>query len=148
LKQYLDIRNAEKIGQLERRFEEDVRRVRVSSYVTDPYILKGADVEFIDCIINRIDENLVNPQFSVETLASMMGMTRANLHLKVKNVTGISPVDLIRRIRIETACRMIRDGKYSLTEIAEKTGFNSTSYFTVTFKKVAGCTPSEYSSKL
>lgn len=148
LKLYLDIRNAEKIGQLERRFEEDVRRVRVSSYVTDPYILKGSDVEFIDCIINRIDENLVNPQFSVEALASMMCMTRANLHLKVKNVTGISPVDLIRRIRIETACRMIRDGKYSLTEIAEKTGFNSTSYFTVTFKKVAGCTPSEYSSKL
>ena len=148
LKQYLDIRNAEKIGQLERRFEEDVRRVRLSSYVTDPYLLKSSDVDFIDCVINNIDENLVNSQFSVESLAAMMNMTRANLHLKVKNVTGLSPVELIRKIRIEAACRMIRNGKYTLTEIAEKSGFNSTSYFTVTFKKVAGCTPTEYSAKL
>lgn len=148
LKEYLDTRNAEKIGQLERRFEEDVRRVRVASYVTDPYLLKNSDIEFIDRTINNIDENLVNPQFSVEALASMMNMTRANLHLKVKSMTGISPVELIRKIRVEYACRMIREGKYTLTEIGERSGFNSTSYFTVTFKKVAGCTPSEYSSKL
>jgi AraC-like DNA-binding protein len=148
LKKYMDTRNAEKIGQLERRFEEDVRRVRVASYVTDPYLLKTSDVEFIDRVINNIDENLVNPQFSVEALASMMNMTRANLHLKVKNMTGISPVELIRKNRIDVACRMIREGKYTLTEIGEKAGFNSTSYFTVTFKKVTGCTPSEYSSKL
>ena len=148
LKKHLDTRNAEKIGQLEHRYEEDVRRVRVASYVMDPYLLKASDMEFIDGVINHIDANLVNPQFSVESLAAMMGMTRANLHLKVKNITGISPVELIRKIRIEAACRMIREGKRTLTEIAEKTGFNSTSYFTVTFKKVAGCTPSEYSSKL
>jgi AraC-like DNA-binding protein len=147
LKAYMEIRNAEKIGQLKRRYEEDVRRVRVASYVTDPYLLKASDVEFIDRVINHIDENIVNPQFSVEALSSMMNMTRANLHLKVKNMTGISPVELIRKIRIEAACRMIRAGRYTLTEIAEKSGFNSTSYFTVTFKKVAGCTPSEYSSK-
>lgn len=147
LKKHLDTRNAEKIGQLEHRYEEDVRRVRVASYVTDPYLLKASDMEFIYSAINHIDANLVNPQFSVEALAAMMSMTRANLHLKVKNVTGISPVELIRKIRIEAACRMIREGKYTLTEIAEKTGFNSTSYFTVTFKKVAGCTPSEYLTK-
>ena len=147
MKKHLDTRNAEKIGQLEHRYEEDVRRVRVASYVTDPYLLKSSDMEFIYSAINHIDANLVNPQFSVEALAAMMSMTRANLHLKVKNVTGISPVELIRKIRIEAACRMIREGKYTLTEIAEKTGFNSTSYFTVTFKKVAGCTPSEYLTK-
>ena len=147
LKKHLDTRNAEKIGQLEHRYEEDVRRVRVASYVTDPYLLKASDMEFLDSAINHIDANLVNPQFSVEALAVMMNMTRANLHLKVKNMTGISPVELIRKIRVEAACRMIRERKYTLTEIAEKTGFNSASYFTVTFKKVAGCTPGEYLTK-
>lgn len=147
LKKHLDTRNAEKIGQLEHRYEEDVRRVRVASYITDPYLLKASDMEFLDSAINHIDANLVNPQFSVEALAAMMNMTRANLHLKVKNMTGISPVELIRKIRVDAACRMIRERKYTLTEIAEKTGFNSASYFTVTFKKVAGCTPGEYLTK-
>ena len=87
LKKHLDTRNAEKIGQLEHRYEEDVRRVPVASYVTDPYLLKASDMEFLDSAINHIDANLVNPQFSVEALAAMMNMTRANLHLKVKNMT-------------------------------------------------------------
>lgn len=147
-KKYFDIRNEKKIQQIGSQFEENVRRVRISLYVTDPYLLKPSEVEFINRLIGLVDLNIMNPQFSVEALASMMNMTRANLHLKVKAITGVSPVDLIRKIRVEAACKMIKEGEYTLAEIAERSGFNSVSYFTVTFKKITGCTPGEYSSKL
>lgn len=148
MKKFMDNRNAEKIGLIERKYEEDIRRARIASYVSGPYLLKPADEAFLEQVFNYIDSNLVNQQFSVEMLASMLGMTRANLHLKVKTMTGSSPVELIRRIRVEAACRLIREGRMSLTDIGEQVGFNSTSYFTVAFKKVLGCTPSEYAATL
>ena len=143
-----DLKNAEKIDVLERKHEEDVRRARVASYVTDPYLLKQSDEMFVETVLNHIDDNLVNPQFSVERLASLMGMTRANLHLKVKAFTGISPVELIRRIRVETACRLIREGRHTMAEIGDMTGFNSATYFATVFKKVVGSTPGEYAASL
>ena len=145
---YQEKQAAEKIGVLERKHEEDVRRARMAAYVVDPYLLKASDEVFVEKTLNYIGENLVNPQFSVEKLASLMGMTRANLHLKIKSFTGMSPVELIRKIRIETACRLIREGRYSMVEISERTGFNSTTYFATTFKKVVGSTPSEYAASV
>jgi AraC-like DNA-binding protein len=145
---YQEKQAAEKIGALERKHEEDVRRARMAAYVLDPYLLKASDEVFVEKTLNYIDENLVNPQFSVEKLASLMGMTRANLHLKIKAFTGMSPVELIRKMRIETACRLIREGSHTMTEISERTGFNSATYFATSFKKVVGSTPGEYAASL
>ena len=145
---YQEKQAAEKIGVLERKHEEDVRRARMAAYIVDPYLLKASDEAFVEKTLNYIDENLVNPQFSVEKLASLMGMTRANLHLKIKAFTGISPVELIRKIRIEAACRLIREGSHTMAEISERTGFNSATYFATSFKKVVGSTPGEYAASL
>jgi AraC-like DNA-binding protein len=60
----------------------------------------------------------------------------------------MSPVELIRKIRIETACRLIREGSHTMTEISERTGFNSATYFATSFKKVVGSTPGEYAASL
>lgn len=145
---YQEKQAAEKIGVLERKHEEEVRRARMAAYIVDPYLLRASDEVFVEKVLNYIDENLVNPQFSVEKLASLMGMTRANLHLKIKAFTGISPVELIRKIRIETACRLIREGSHTMAEISERTGFNSATYFATSFKKVVGSTPGEYAASL
>ena len=147
VKKNFDRRNAERIDRIRKIHEEDIRRTRVALYVTDPYILKQGEVEFIESVLTNIDNNVSDSIFSVEALASLMNMTRANLHLKTKKITGMSPIELIRRIRVETASRFIREGRLSLLEVSERSGFNSSSYFSVTFKKVAGCTPSEYASK-
>lgn len=110
--------------------------------------LRQSEVDFISLVIEHIDANLVNPQFSVELLASMLGMTRANLHLRVRTILGLSPVKLIRRIRIEEACRLIEEGTHNMAEIGEMVGFNSASYFTVAFRRVLGCTPGEYAARV
>ncbi len=72
-------------------------------------------------------------------------MSRGNLHLKVKAITGKSPIELIKIIRMEKACSLLREGNLSVTEIAEQSGFQTASYFITSFKKTFGTTPRKYS---
>jgi AraC-like DNA-binding protein len=77
-----------------------------------------------------------------------MNMSRSNLHLKLKALTGESALDLIRRIRFKEACRLLKDGRYSIAEISYMVGFNTPSYFATCFKKYIGCLPTEYVKNL
>ena len=71
-------------------------------------------------------------------------MSRSTLHLKMKAVTGESTMDFIRKIRFGEACKLLKEGRYNVTEISEMVGFNTPSYFATSFKKYMGCLPSEY----
>ena len=77
----------------------------------------------------------------------MMNTSRMNLHLKLKEMTGRSALDLIRRIRLDRATKLLDEGRLSISQIADETGFGSSAWFTTSFKKQMGLTPSEYRSR-
>ena len=144
LYQHMQAKNKARLAGLSQEYEERLRRFRMLSFVSVPFTLKEADAELLEKVVDEIDKNLTNPQFSVASLAAGMGITRATLHKKVKAITGHSPVELVRAVRIQRACDLLKEKKYSVADVAEQTGFNSVSYFISTFKQVVGRTPGEY----
>lgn len=102
------------------------------------------DEELIRLAIAVVEKNLDNIEFSTDEFARDMGMSRSNLHIKLKAITGESTIDFIRKIRFKEACRLLEDGRYSIAEVSTKVGFNTPSYFAVSFKKYFGYLPTEF----
>ncbi len=106
-----------------------------------------ADEELLTKAKEIVEKNIDNVEFTVDLFAKAMNMSRSTLHLKLKAITGESALNFIYKIRFQKACRLLKDGRYSISEISTMVGFNSASYFTTCFKKYFNCSPSEYSKK-
>lgn len=106
--------------------------------------LNPLDEELLKKAIAVVEKHLDNVNFSTEEFAGEMCMSRANLHLKLKALTGETTNDFIRKIRFNHACKLLKEGRYTISEISIKVGFNTASYFATSFKKYFGCLPSEY----
>ena len=114
----------------------DISPEKISYNAQDELLLRKA--------ISIVENNLDNSDFSTEEFAQEMNMSRSNLHLKLKALTGESALDFIRKIRFKEACRLLKDGRYSISEISDMVGFNTPSYFATCFKKYMGVLPTEY----
>lgn len=102
------------------------------------------DEEFMRKAIQVVEENIGNDSFTSDELASKLYMSRSSLYLKMNSVSGEPPANFIRRIRFNKACKLLLEGRYSISEISGMVGFGSSSYFSTSFKKYVGCLPSEY----
>ena len=94
-----------------------------------------------------VEKNMDNIEFSTDEFAREMNMSRSNLHLKLKAITGESTIDFIRKIRFNEAAKLLKDGRYTVAEVSTMVGFNTPSYFATSFKKYFGCLPTEYIKK-
>jgi AraC-like DNA-binding protein len=101
----------------------------------------------MDRIMRCINDNIANTEFNVEALSEEVGVSRAQLHRKMKEITGISTGEFIRNIRLEQAARLIKEGDINITQVAYSVGFNNQTHFSTAFKKHFGVTPSEYAEK-
>jgi transcriptional regulator GlxA family with amidase domain len=90
-----------------------------------------------------IEEHLDDAQLSVEHLAELMNINRSHFQRKIKALTGFSPSDLIRTIRLEAARQMLINKSGNITEVAYATGFTSQSYFTKCYSEHFGYPPSQ-----
>lgn len=102
------------------------------------------DKEFIEQSREVIIANMSNPDLSVDFLAKEMGMSRTSIFKKLKAITGMTPNDFMKFIRLNEACRLLVEGKYRITEIGFITGFSSSSYFAKCFAKQFGTLPTEF----
>jgi len=100
--------------------------------------------DFLSQYIAIVKENITNSELDVSLIYEKLGMSRANFYRKVKTTTGLSPIELIRNIRLEASAQLLRETNLNISEIAQKTGFSSRSYFARNFKLVYGVTPKEY----
>ena len=105
------------------------------------------DEELLRKAIAVVEKNMDNVEFSTEQFAREMNMSRSNLHLKLKAITGKSAIDFIHKIRFNRACQLLKEGKYTVSEISFMVGYNTPSYFAARFKKYIGCLPTEYGKK-
>ena len=102
-----------------------------------------AENEFLDQLNGAIEKNISNNQFGVEELADIMNMSRSNLLRKVKKLTGLSVTQIISKIRLERAMDLLKTSSMNVTEVAEKVGFGSTSYFIKVFREKYGYSPGQ-----
>lgn len=87
-----------------------------------------------------MEENISNNDFSVGDITSGLGISRSLLHIKMKNLMGISTGDYIRKKRLDMACRLLRDG-YNVSETAYRSGFSDPNYFQRHSRSTSGQAP-------
>ncbi len=103
---------------------------------------------FLDRFINKVQANIENDTLSVESIAESFKMSRVQLFKKIKAATGSSPSQVIRKIRLETAERLLIENNTTIAEVAYKVGFSNPNSFSRSFKDHFGKSPSDYLGKL
>ncbi|MDH6534853.1 signal transduction histidine kinase/DNA-binding response OmpR family regulator [Parabacteroides sp. PM5-20] len=112
--------------------------------IAEPEKAENIDDQFLRRLLARLEEVYTDSEFNVERLSDTLGLSRGHLHRKVKELTGISPVDFLRNFRLAKAAELLRGHALSVSEVAYQTGFSSPAYFTKCFKAVYGVIPKEY----
>jgi AraC-like DNA-binding protein len=105
---------------------------------------ESADQRLLKRAIEVIEQNLSDPQFGVEKMGREMGMSRTNMHRKIKAATGFPPSEMIRNIRLRKAAMLLLTHSDSVSRISLAVGFEDHSYFSRAFKKQFGVSPSEF----
>ncbi len=106
-----------------------------------------ADEQFLERLQKVLDEKIANSNFSSEDFGSEMGVSRMQLHRKLKALTGQSASEFLRSQRLKLALKLLQEKKISISEVGYTVGFNDPSYFTKCFKQEFGSSPTEYISK-
>ncbi len=112
----------------------------------DDTSVESSDQRLLRTALEIVEKNISDPDFNVEKMAEEMAMSRANLHRKLKTITGFAPSDFIRNVRLKRAANLLRNHADSVAQIGFSVGFEDQSYFSKAFKREFGVSPSEYRS--
>ncbi len=102
------------------------------------------DEKFLSELVEHIKQNISNPNLSVEALSRDMKMSRVWLYKKVLMLTGRSPVEFIRAIRLQKAVQLLENTEMIISRVASEAGFETPQYFAKVFKKECDMLPSAY----
>lgn len=105
--------------------------------------LTRQNLQFVEHVQQILIDNMSDESFSIDSMAGMMNMSRSSFYRKLKSLTGQSPVDFLKSQRITRGAALLLEG-FSVTEVAVKVGFSSSSYFTKCFKQQFEMLPKEY----
>lgn len=108
-------------------------------------LISNKDLEFLKMLEENINSQLSDDNFSIDSLTTVMNMSRSNVYRKLKALTGLSPNDYLKNCRLNKAAQLLKEG-YRITEVYEQTGFCSSSYFAKCFKTKFGVLPKDYQS--
>lgn len=109
--------------------------------------VKGYDEELMERIMKVVNENLSDSDFNVEKMCDEVGVSRTQLHRKLKEMTGVPTSEFLRNIRLNEAARLIREHKINITQVSYMVGFANNSHFSTAFKKYFGMSPTEYAAR-
>lgn len=111
-------------------------------------IIAEKDKEFIVQLNHIIEENLQNEQMDLAHIASALAISRMQFYRKIKELTGSSPSEYIRLVKLDRAAHLLRTTEFTVQEIMYQSGFNNKSYFYREFSTRYNCSPKEYKSNL
>jgi signal transduction histidine kinase/ligand-binding sensor domain-containing protein/DNA-binding response OmpR family regulator len=137
-----------RIENLLRRREKSQKTFRKTLEVKSSELqITPLDVKFIENAVKCVEKNVSSPDFSVEDLGTELGISRAYVFKKILALTGKTPLEFIRTIRLQHAAQLLEKSQLSVREIAYKVGFNNPKYFTKYFKEQFHTLPSEYAAQ-
>ena len=116
------------------RKKSDEQQVILANELNDQFVKKAVEV---------IHNNMQNLDFDKESFAMEMHVSGSLLYKKIKALTGQSPIEFIKSIRLNRALELLQSHKYTITEVSELCGYSSISYFSTVFKKYFGKSPTE-----
>jgi len=135
----LKIRNiANQRELLQKRFQ---KKIEVSP---DQITITSLDEKLLEKAIKIVEDNMSNSELSVEEMSRLLGMSRVQLYKKLLSITGKTPIEFIRIIRLKRAALLLEKSQMSVSEIAYEVGFNTPRYFSRYFKEEYNMTPSAY----
>jgi signal transduction histidine kinase/DNA-binding response OmpR family regulator len=102
------------------------------------------DEQFLNRVSETINHHLSESEFNIERLSEGIGMSRSQLYRKTLAVTGYTPVEFLRNIRLKHAAHMFKEKHHNIAQVAYHVGFSNPAYFSVCFKELFGMAPSEY----
>jgi len=132
--EYLIARQSELRQEFKETLETDPKKVTISPL----------DEELLTRILDCVERNMTNTDYGISELSRDMGMSRMNLYRKLQAITGQTPTDFVKTVRLKKAALMLRESRSSIVEVAYAVGYSSPSYFTRSFKSEFGLTPTQY----
>jgi AraC-like DNA-binding protein len=111
--------------------------------------VQGSDINnqtFINKLVQIIEENISDPEFSVDQLSKKVNMSRSTLYRKLISISNQNPRELIKIVRFKKAAQLLKQGDLNVTEVMFAVGFTH-SRFSEYFKDIFGVLPSEYGKK-
>ena len=113
-----------------------------------PAIRAGAKSRYVQEAMDYIAGNCADPGLSVGQVAASLGLSEGHLSHTFKKETGSTLLGYLTRYRVHKAAELLKDGRMKVYEVAEQVGYRDIGYFSNTFKKITGKTPSEYQDSL
>jgi AraC-like DNA-binding protein len=110
----------------------------------DQIKMKSPDEQLLERVMKVINKNIGNSDLSVDAIAEEVGLSRVHLHRKMKELTGQTPHDFIRNIRLKQAANLLASHNMNITEVMYACGFNNAASFSTIFKKFYGMSPRDY----
>ncbi|WP_158858871.1 hybrid sensor histidine kinase/response regulator transcription factor [Lunatibacter salilacus] len=121
---------------------------KIISVNTSEVEIMSMDDKLIQDAMKVVEKNMDNPEFSVEQLSKELFMSRVHLYKKLSALTGKSPIEFIRLVRLQRAAQLLEKSQLSISEVAYQVGYNNAKYFTKHFKAEFGVLPSQYLLKI
>lgn len=142
----LEIRIRKLIEERQHRYEKIKSPQQIQ---TSQITVSSLDEKLMAQIIEHIEKNMSNADYSVEQLSRDVAMHRMNLYRKIQSIAGMTPSEFLRTMRIKRAAQLLeQDSSLAIVEVSEMVGFNTPKYFTNYFRKMYGVTPSVYVAEL
>jgi DNA-binding response OmpR family regulator len=123
--------------------EQNVRIEGITSVAEEAPALTS-DEELMERVVGLINANMQSEEFNVTNLCGLLGMDQKQLYRKLKLLTGETPVSFIRKQRLQRAAALLKQDRFTVSEVMYQVGFCSASYFTKCFVKEFGTPPKEY----
>lgn len=111
-------------------------------------VVTNRDEEFLKELMEWLEKNIENSELTIDLLAGHLRLGRTTMYNKIKSLTGLSPIELIKEYRLTKSERLLRTGQFSISEVAYKVGFSDPGYFSRCFKELYKSSPIEYVKKL
>ncbi len=129
---------------LERNRRSHERFQKELEIVPSEITVTSLDEQLLAQAIGVVEENMENPDFSVEMLSDRLNMHRSSFYKKIMVITGKKPVEFIRLLRLKRAMQLLEKSQLYVADVAYKVGFNSPRIFAKYFREEFGVSPSEY----
>lgn len=129
------------------RMKAKMSGVQEQKDVIKPIEMKGNDAALMEKIMVCVNRRLCDSDFNVEALADEVGLSRVQLHRRIKDITGITVGEFLRNLRMKQAAELLLKGDVTVSQVTYAVGMSNPTHFTTAFKKYYGVTPTEYVNK-